>query len=53
MRSSGYCVPWDQTVKGYEYESSKFVVLKDEYRPASFSRTEKTGRGRCMKQKVG
>src|SRR6476620_12055147 len=23
-------VPWDQIVKGYEYESGKFVVLKDD-----------------------
>ena len=23
-------VPWDQIVKGYEYEKGKFVVLKDE-----------------------
>ena len=23
-------VPWDQIVKGYEYEKDKFVVLKDE-----------------------
>jgi len=23
-------VPWDQTVKGYEYEKGKYVVLKDE-----------------------
>src|SRR3982074_3370152 len=23
-------VPWDEIVKGYEYEKGKFVVLKDE-----------------------
>src|SRR5688572_22773859 len=23
-------VPWDQIVKGYEYQKGKFVVLKDE-----------------------
>src|SRR6187200_2324821 len=23
-------VPWDEIVKGYEYENGKFVVLKDE-----------------------
>jgi len=23
-------VPWDQVVKGYEYEKGKFVILKDE-----------------------
>src|SRR2546422_11289619 len=23
-------VPWDQIVKGYEYEKEKFIVLKDE-----------------------
>ena len=23
-------VPWDQIVKGYEYEKGKYVVLKDE-----------------------
>src|SRR5919109_3816572 len=23
-------VPWDQIVKGYEYEKGKFVVLKDD-----------------------
>src|SRR5579863_1124423 len=26
----GQEVPWDQIVKGYEYEKDKFVVLKDE-----------------------
>lgn len=28
--SDGQEVPWDQIVKGYEYEKGKFVVLKDE-----------------------
>jgi len=28
--SDGEEVPWDQIVKGYEYEKGKFVVLKDE-----------------------
>jgi DNA end-binding protein Ku len=28
--SDGKEVPWDQIVKGYEYEKDKFVVLKDE-----------------------
>lgn len=28
--SDGKEVPWDQIVKGYEYEKGKFVVLKDE-----------------------
>jgi DNA end-binding protein Ku len=26
----GHEVPWDQIVKGYEYEKGKFIVLKDE-----------------------
>ncbi|MEY2465534.1 MAG: end-binding protein Ku [Verrucomicrobiota bacterium] len=28
--SDGKEVPWDQIVKGYEYEKGKFIVLKDE-----------------------
>src|SRR5262245_63566762 len=28
--TDGKEVPWDQIVKGYEYEKGKFVVLKDE-----------------------
>jgi len=28
--SDGKEVPWDQIVKGYEYEKGKFVVIKDE-----------------------
>src|SRR5580704_9292144 len=28
--ADGKEVPWDQVVKGYEYEKGKFVVLKDE-----------------------
>src|SRR5438309_11981723 len=28
--ADGKDVPWDQIVKGYEYEKGKFVVLKDE-----------------------
>ena len=28
--ADGKEVPWDQIVKGYEYERDKFVVLKDE-----------------------
>src|SRR5882757_5694653 len=28
--TDGKEVPWDQIVKGYEYEEGKFVVLKDE-----------------------
>jgi DNA end-binding protein Ku len=28
--ADGKEVPWDQIVKGYEYEKSKFVVIKDE-----------------------
>jgi len=28
--ADGQEVPWDQIVKGYEYEKEKFVVLKDE-----------------------
>lgn len=28
--ADGKEVPWDQIVKGYEYETGKFVVLKDE-----------------------
>src|SRR4029450_4354584 len=27
---AGKEVPWDQIVKGYEYEKGKFIVLKDE-----------------------
>lgn len=29
-QTDGKEVPWDQIVKGYEYEKEKFVVLKDE-----------------------
>lgn len=29
-QTDGKEVPWDQIVKGYEYEKGKFVVLKDE-----------------------
>lgn len=29
-QTDGREVPWDQIVKGYEYEKEKFVVLKDE-----------------------
>src|SRR6202012_5713413 len=28
--ADGKEVPWDQIVKGYEYEKGKYVVLKDE-----------------------
>src|SRR2546422_7644245 len=28
--ADGKEVPWDQIVKGYEYEKGKFIVLKDE-----------------------
>src|SRR3954470_18875772 len=28
--ADGKEVPWDQIVKGYEYEKDKYVVLKDE-----------------------
>src|ERR1700734_3893978 len=28
--ADGKEVPWDEIVKGYEYEKGKFVVLKDE-----------------------
>src|SRR2546422_11719443 len=28
--ADGKEVPWDQIVKGYEYEKGKFVVIKDE-----------------------
>src|SRR5438309_5904465 len=28
--ADGKEVPWDQIVKGYEYENGKFVVIKDE-----------------------
>src|SRR5438876_3028925 len=28
--ADGKEVPWDQIVKGYEYEKEKFIVLKDE-----------------------
>ena len=28
--TDGQEVPWDQIVKGYEYEKGKFIVLKDE-----------------------
>src|SRR5262245_6321449 len=28
--ADGKVVPWEQIVKGYEYEKDKFVVLKDE-----------------------
>lgn len=34
--ADGKEVPWDQIVKGYEYEKGKFVVLKDE----DFSRAD-------------
>src|SRR5262245_57008941 len=28
--ADGKEVPWDQIVKGYEYEKDKFIVIKDE-----------------------
>ena len=28
--ADGKEVPWDQIVKGYEYEKGKFVVIRDE-----------------------
>src|SRR6188768_143106 len=28
--ADGKEVPWDQIVKGYEYEKGKFIILKDE-----------------------
>jgi len=34
--ADGKEVPWDEIVKGYEYEKEKFVVLKDE----DFSRVD-------------
>jgi len=34
-------VPWDQIVKGYEYEKGKFVVLKeDDFRRADIEATQ-------------
>src|ERR1700693_4114106 len=30
MEADGKEVPWDQIVKGYEYEKGKFVIIKDE-----------------------
>src|SRR5262249_23272280 len=29
-KADGKEVPWDQIVKGYEYEKGKFIVLKDD-----------------------
>src|SRR5213595_4207090 len=29
-QADGKEVPWEQIVKGYEYEKGKFIVLKDE-----------------------
>jgi DNA end-binding protein Ku len=30
VAADGKEVPWDQIVKGYEYEKGKFVIIKDE-----------------------
>lgn len=39
--ADGKEVPWDQIVKGYEYEKGKFVVLKDEdFRRADIEATQ-------------
>src|SRR5438093_3677060 len=40
-QADGKEVPWDQIVKGYEYEKDKFVVLKDEdFRRADVEATQ-------------
>ncbi len=40
-KSSGRDVPWDQVVRGYEYEPDEYVVLSDEeLRRANVERTE-------------
>lgn len=40
-QADGKEVPWDQIVKGYEYEKDKFVVLKDEdFRRADIEATQ-------------
>jgi Ku70/Ku80 beta-barrel domain len=37
----GKAVPWDQIVKGYEYEKGKFVALKEEdFKRADIEATE-------------
>src|SRR5512141_41685 len=39
--ADGEEVPWDEIVKGYEYEKGKYVVLKDEdFRRADVEATE-------------
>jgi DNA end-binding protein Ku len=39
--ADGKEVPWDQIVKGYEYEKGKFIVLKDEdFRRADIEATQ-------------
>ena|ERR1051325_3241884 len=39
--ADGKEVPWDQIVKGYEYEKGKFVILKDEdFRRADIEATQ-------------
>jgi DNA end-binding protein Ku len=39
--ADGKEVPWDQIIKGYEYEKGKFVVLKDEdFRRADIEATQ-------------
>src|SRR5690242_4308486 len=39
--ADGKEVPWEQIVKGYEYEKGKFIVLKDEdFRRADIEATQ-------------
>src|SRR6266536_6446738 len=39
--ADGKEVPWDQIVKGYEYEKGKFIVIKDEdFRRADIEATQ-------------
>src|SRR5437016_13408785 len=40
--ADGKEVPWDEIVKGYEYEKGKFVILKDEDLRRRFS-TRRSG----------
>src|ERR1051326_6644659 len=43
--ADGKEVPWDQIVKGYEYEKGKFVILKDEdFRRADIEATQSVDR---------
>src|SRR3989442_3987169 len=43
-QADGKEVPWDQIVKGYEYEKDRFVVLKDDdFRRVDVEATQTVG----------